>query len=102
MGDMGEDDEVPKRYKGALRHHAKRLGTVSKALTSMGKFQRNGGTGSTLTDEGTLGNKGSMNDKGEVQRNGGAAKSGPDLEKELANRLEMFERKFQLWGGGVN
>jgi hypothetical protein len=102
MGDMGEDDEVPKRYKGALRHHAKRLGTVSKALTSMGKFQRNGGTGSTLTDEGTLGNKGSMNDKGEVQRNGGAAKSGTDLEKELANRLEMFERKFQLWGGGVN
>lgn len=71
MSEASEDDQVPHGHRSAMKSHGKRLGQVHKALTNMGKVQRDGGRGTTLTDEGTAGNKGSMTDKGETQTDHG-------------------------------
>ncbi len=80
MEEMAEDDDVIKAYRTVAKHHSNQLGVVHKALSAMGKVQRNGGSGSTLTDEGTAGNKGSMSDKGETQANHPTGKHGEFIE----------------------
>ena len=54
MEEMSLDDEIPKRHLAPLKHHAKRLGSVHKALSDMGKLQRDGGSGSPLTNQGAV------------------------------------------------
>jgi hypothetical protein len=86
MKDMMDDEEVPKRYKGELAKHTTQLSYVSKALTDMGKVQRNGGPGSVLSDKGKVqrgGDQTGLTDEGELQTSAGTpsdeiVKPGPD------------------------
>lgn len=97
MDEVSKDLDTPGAHRKKAYQHSKALHGVHRGLDNMGKVQKDGGSGSTLTDEGTMGNKGSMTDMGKIQADSDAhpGTHEKELDGEIAKTWENIRRKFQ-------